>query len=172
MKTSHLLIITITFLLFPVAAMAQKSVEGLPDDLDTEKIIFLKYEQIEGDHNIPYAQRKRNKERNILAGHANKALKVEAKKYPFSYIISNRSEYAKFAQEGYKYVLENDMMNAYNYGEVVSAGSQKIFAAPMYLREIATGKRYELFTIKQNVVYEYAKIMKKFNSMVRKEYDL
>ena len=170
LKKSNILLVAL--LLSFTIVRSQDTTEGLPDDLNTTKVIFLKYEQIEGDPNIPYAQRKRNKERNALSLQANKELKLRAYDYPFDYKISDRSTYYNLVEEGYKYVLENDMMNAYNYGEVVSAGGGRIFASSMYLKDLKTGKRFELFVIKQDMVYDYDKIMKLFIKMVEKEYEL
>lgn len=163
-------IITLLFVCSNIC-VGQKKANLLPNDLASEKIIFFEFEHIENDVNMPYAQRKRISHRNVISKQANKELAIEATFYPFQYIISNRSDYFKFIDNGYKYVLENDMMNSYNYGENISPGKHKLFSSTMYLKDLTTGKRYELFSITQDIVYEYATIMKKFNKIVKKEYN-
>ncbi|MDH5365817.1 MAG: hypothetical protein OEW67_02465 [Cyclobacteriaceae bacterium] len=160
-------IITLIFV-FSNICISQKKVVVLPDDLTTEKIIFLKYEQIENDVRMPYAQRKRISHRNLISKQANKELELEATYYPFQYIISNRSDYFKFINNGYKYVLENDMMNSYNNGESIEPGKHKLFSSTMYIKDLTTGKRYDLFSITQDEVYEYASIIKKLNKIIKK----
>lgn len=153
------------------AANAQKNTNLLPKDLENEKVIFLEYERIENDVNMPYAQRKKNSHRNKVSITANKELKLHATYYPFGYIISNRSEYHNLVDRGFKYVLENDMMNSYNYGENVNAGTNTIYTSSMYLKDLETGERFELFSVKQHLIYNYEDIMKKFCKLVNKEYD-
>lgn len=153
-------------------SIAQKKAPLLPADLTTEKVIFLAYERIENDVNMPYAQRKRNTYRNKASIDANKELKLQATYYPFGYVISNRSDYHQLINSGYKYVLENDMMNSYNYGENIEAGTNTIYTSTMYLKDLSTGKRYELFSVKQHLIYEYGTIMKRFCKLIKKEYGI
>jgi len=168
--------INLTFLLFVflnavTGSWAQKNSYNIPDDLEQEKIIFLEFESIENDVNMPYAQRKRNSHRNTVSVDANKSLKIGATYYPFGYVISNRSEYFNLSTAGYKYVLENDMMNSYNNGEHIDAGRNKLFSSPMYIMNLATGERFELFSVTQDEIYDYEDIMKDFVKLVRKTFD-
>lgn len=173
MKPHHLIVLCTWLLLGTQLCTAQRKNERLlPEDLNSEKVIFLEYERIENDVNMPYAQRKRNSHRNSLSIKSNKELKLEATYYPFDYVISNRSDYFELIDQGFKYVLENDMMNSYNHGENVSAGTNTIYTSTMYLKDLTTGKRYELFPVKQHLIYEYGSIMKSFCKLVKKEYDI
>lgn len=161
-------IISLTILF--TSLYAQKS-ELLPEDLNSSKVIFLKYEQIENDPRQPYSLRQQISHRNKISVEANRQLKLGASYYPYDYVLSTRSEYFDLKEQGYKYVLENDLMNAYNNGEVVEAAGNKIYAANMYLMDLETGKRFELFTVKQHNIYDYDMIMKKFCKIVKKEFD-
>ncbi|MDH5476006.1 MAG: hypothetical protein OEX22_09975 [Cyclobacteriaceae bacterium] len=172
MKSFYILPLFVFLSISTLVCRGQKKAFVLPTDLKTEKVIFLEYEHIKNDVNMPYAQRKRNSHRNVISIEANKELALEATYYPFQYIISNRSEYYTLIKKGYKYVLENDMMNSYNYGENVDAGKNKLFSSTMYLKDLNTGKRYDLFMVTQDIVYEYGTIMKKFRKIIQKEFGI
>jgi hypothetical protein len=99
----------------------------------------------------------------------NKALREEVKKYPFKYTVASRSKVRELKQKGYKYVLENDMMNGYNSGDPMFRPFEKYIAA-FYVMDLQTGKKYFLFTISQNFAYRYDYTMDKFVDKVSKKY--
>ena len=171
MKKNNLTFLLLVFLSAVTSSWAQKNSYKLPEDLADEKIIFLEFESIQNDVNMPYAQRKRNSHRNTVSVDANKYSKLGVTYYPFGYTISNRSEYFNLTSAGYKYVLENDMMNSYNNGEHIDAGRNKLFSSPMYIMDLGTGERFELFNVTQDEIYDYEGIMKDFVKLVRKAYD-
>ncbi len=89
-----------------VAEEELKFVDGLPDDLNTSKVIFLKYDMVKvdaKDRKAEYYQKKHNK--NVPD--ANAELAEAAKKYPFEYTIASRKDIEKLKGEGYKYVLDS-----------------------------------------------------------------
>ena len=159
------------FVFAPLVPCSAQSSKTLPNDLSESKVIFLEYEHIHNNYETPYAMRKKNNYRNTLASKANHELRTEAKYYPFEYKVAKRSDYKNLMEKGYDYILENDMMEAYNNGEQVDAGANKIYSAPMYLLHIKTGIRYELFDVKQTAVYEYGKIIRRFCKLVKDEFN-
>ena len=114
-----LLIIFVSVLAYNMAwckgnIQQEVKIKGLPKDLNKEKIIFLEYEQIPIEQNTPRKFAKMYKFRNEAAIEANRQLHEAVKNYPFEYVISKRSEYKELIDKGYRYVLENDMMEKYN----------------------------------------------------------
>lgn len=149
--------------------ICQKTHKGLPDDLDSEKIVFLSFEQLDTDPRMQKRILKYYEESNKKSKEANEMLIQHAKDYPFEYRISERATYKELRQQGYKYVLNNLLMEEYNNG-TPAMGSGIIYYSPLYIENIETGDRYELFDIKQIFVYRYDIIMKKFIKEVNQKF--
>ena len=75
-------------------------------------------------------------------------------------------------KNAYKWPEPTPVVNSYNYGESINAGSNSIFAAPMYIKNLETGERFELFSVKQHIIYDYEAIMKQFVKIVKKNYEI
>jgi hypothetical protein len=157
-------------LTLPLSTLAQEKINGLPDDLDKTKIIFLEFEMLPVGPEIHPRSRKFFMKRNEVLDKNNKMLKEEVLNYPFTYTISKRSEYKKLLNEGYKYVLESDMLQAYNSGDGVYAGGNSKYVSSMYLLDIASGDTYNLFTIEQSHMTRYGMIISKFIKKVNRDY--
>ena len=149
---------------------AQEKIEGLPDDLDKVKIVFLEYEQLPITDNMYKIVRKSYTKRNEVFIENNKELAKEVKNYPYAYVLSKRAEYKGLADRGYKYVLENDLLESFNNGLQTAAGGNIVYASPMYLKDIKTGTRYELFTVSEGYFHRYGWIISKFNEKVKRHY--
>jgi hypothetical protein len=170
MKTIELLLIL--FFISFINANAQKQMVGYPNDLDKEIIIFLEYEQIPIDEKMSWAQKHMYKSRNNLAPQSNQELRKKVADYPFKYVISSRSVYKDSLVKTCKYVLENDMMEAYNNGVNLYAGMHAQYESPMYIKDLQTGTKYILFSINSNEAYYYTGIMKKINKQVKKKFKI
>ena len=150
-------------------SIAQKDENGLPDDLNVESIVFLKFDSMFLEPGSSKAQQRDIRWRNEMGTRGNKALMEEVKRYPFKYTIASRSELAALSQKGYKYILENDMMNGYNSGDPMFVPFEKYIAA-FYVMDLQNGKKYFLFTISQGFAYRYDYTMNKCVDKVIKKY--
>ncbi len=150
--------------------VTQKNYNGLPDDLNKEKIIFLKFDSIQVTDDLRNGQQRDFNKRNKFATKSNAILIEEAKKYPFACILATRSEVKVLAKQGYRYVLENDMMNGFNSGNDMYISSSTKYIAPFYILDLSNGDKYTLFTISQSYAYRYDYNMGKFLKKVSKKY--
>ena len=106
MKKIYTLLILSCFIV--IANAQDKYVDGVPDDLNKSKTIFLRYDSIQGnaasktDRKVKYYQAKHNK--NVPD--ANKELAEALKKYPFEYTIASRTDIEELKSRGYKYLLD------------------------------------------------------------------
>ena len=169
MKNVNTLFTLACFLLFSVAVSAQK--KKLPEDLNVEKIVFFEYEELPIEDGMKNMVKRMYTKRNKYGAESNAQLKEAAKKYPFNYTISNRSNVEELIAQGYKYALDNDMMIKYNNGVNMYAGSDTRYVADMFVLNLETGSRYYLFEISSTYCYAYKKIMNKFINKVNKEFE-
>jgi hypothetical protein len=165
MKASLVLV----FALMAFVTYSQKDMKGVPANLKDEKIIFLEYEQIPIDPSWPKILSYNFERRNKEAIKANDMLAKRVKDYPYASIISRRSEYKSLATQGVRYVLESEIMKALNNGEQVG-GLNKTYYAMVYVYDLTTGDRYELFKLTESRAYDYNWIMDKFISTVKKTF--
>lgn len=150
-----------------------QDVKGFPEDLNKEKIIFLKYEQIKISDRFGKLVKKMYTRHNKAVVESNEMLEKEAKKYPFDYVISTRAEYKDLIEQGYKYVLECDMMEYYNNGKgAVASDVRTKFYSDLYIKDLQTGDKYTLFEISDTYLIRYDKLMQKFNQKVKKNFDV
>jgi len=166
---SYTLLILQVLILFSSPSFGQKDVNGLPDDLNIESIVFLKFDSMSLEPGSSKAAQRDIRWRNEMATKGNNALMEEVKRYPFKYTIASRSKLKELKEKGYKYILENDMMNGYNSGDPMFRPFEKYIAA-FYVLDLQTGKKYFLFTISQTYAYRYDYTMNKFVDKVTKKY--
>lgn len=171
MKYISSLLISLSIVLLFDSAFAQNTFSGYPEDLPVEKIIFLEYDQLEITEDLKKSLKKTYEHRNVKAKTANAQLKeLVDNGYRFDYMIAKRSDIDNLKEEGYKYVLENDMMKSYNNGESTYAGANSSYVSDMYILDLSNGDKYFIFQIGQSYVYFYKGIMKKFLKQVNKEF--
>ncbi|MBC5773206.1 hypothetical protein H8S95_03950 [Pontibacter sp. KCTC 32443] len=153
-------------------SFAQKMEEGLPEDLPQSKIMFLAYEMLDPARAQLRKPLMRYYEKcNEQAVKANEKLKAAASEYPYEHIIITRAELIeKTYPKGYKYVMNCDLMDAQNNGEIVYAPNTK-FYSPLYILNIETGERYELMMLAQAGVYSFEKIMNTLNKKIKKQFN-
>jgi hypothetical protein len=163
------LLLLVLLIAAPIFVRAQKEIKGIPSDLKNEKVIFFEYEQLPIDPAWPKMLINNYQKRNTEAEKANKMLADESKKYPFAFVISKRSEYQALSSQDYRYVLENEMMKALNNGDEMHKAFTT-YHSPVYLLDLKTGDRYELFDMSQSYVYNYEWIMQKLINKLKKEF--
>ena len=146
----------------------QETYDDLPENLMIETIVFLEYEELYIDDDMYNSMKKMYKKRNGYTIRANKELHAVVENYPFDYVISNRSEAKTWVEKGYKYVYDCPIMTAYNDGENLYAGTNTNYVAMMYVYDLTTGDKYEVFKLKDNLSYHYKYIMNKLINKAKK----
>lgn len=150
-------------------SFAQNTFRRYPTDLKQVGVVFLAYEQFEVDAELKKSEIKAIEFRNVKAKQANEQLKLATEKYPYEFIIATRSELDKLKEQGFRYVLENDMMNRADNPNEKNANMNSNSVSEMYLMDLENGDKYYLFQIVQSYVYFYKGIMKKFINQVEKD---
>lgn len=156
-------------LLTSSVVFAQKSKNKLPQDLKTEKLILLQYEELPIESYYPKMVKNRYEVFNVVIKRTNPKLVKEAKKYPFEYTISQRAKYEELKDQGYKYVLECDMMEEMNNG-TFTPGTNVRYFSDVYILDMETKKKYVLFDISQSDLFDYKEIITKLNKLVKKQF--
>ncbi len=167
---------SLTFLaliILPLLSIAQREYEGLPDDLNEQKLILLNYEPININEKKPEGEeekyiRRRKKLHNRAVEQANEYLRTSAIEYPFKYAIAGHSSYEKLVGAGYKYVLESNCFD--NERLMKSPESGILLIYDFYIKDLTTGDIYILFHLDEMKVYDYRLIMKKLNKLVKKKF--
>lgn len=161
------------FLIFPLFLSAQEFTlaEGLPDDLKTEKVIFLAHQAIEVTFNPENGKAEeylhlRQINHNEVIEEANEELEKYAKRYPFGYIISNNSEYKELVLNGYKYVIESKV---YDYDHLNRHPEEdELIVFEYFLIDLYNGKAYKVFELDEMKVYDAKLFIRKFSKVLKK----
>lgn len=170
MNTLKIFIISTGLMALSLSGFSQHTYYGLPAELKDHTIVFLEYEMLPVRPHMNKMIRKMYEKRNKSAVEANQQLREAVKAYPFPYVISTRAEYKSWAEKGYRYVYENDLMEKYNNGANVYAGQQKRYVSDMYVQDLQTKDKYVAFELSQTFVYYYKGIMRKLMKQVKKKF--
>ena len=156
-------------------------IEELPKDLNTSKVIFLRYDSVTvdaKDKTAKYYQQKHN--RNVPA--ANKELAEAAKKYPFEYTIASRKNLDNLKSKGYKYVMDSEAFQNMSVGfrqdyNIISYGETRTKTAvsyhyKLYFKDMEKNVAYIISEkLTENQLYFPKYVMNKFViSKVKKQY--
>jgi len=165
----------ILFLLaFPLTLFSQTVIkEGVPKDLDQEKIIFLKHEEIEitadkkGKKADKYLYLRQSNHNNVIK-EANDKLKVAALEYPFKYALSTKSKYESLLGAGYKYVFTS---NVYSNDHLMGQPAEdELIVFEYFILDVKEDVAFKVFEMDEMKVYDSKLMMRKLNKEVRKAY--
>jgi len=151
--------------------------KGIPDDLKTSEIIFLKYDSAAESNIKPKGKdekiRSANKKKhNKKVPKANNELMASTKKYPFNYVITCRNEIDKYKARGCKYVLDFQPFIKLKEG-VMQADADNTESYPLFLRDLTNEDIYIVEYVDQSFAYQYSDIIEKiFLKEVKKKYKL
>ena len=167
--------LTLVLLVVGFASVAQLGKKGLPDDLNTSKIVFLRLDSAEEFH--PKSKDRAGKEmannrkkHNKKVQDANEELMKSSKKYPYQYTIAYRSALDNCKAHGYKYVLDFQPFIKMKEGEM-TANEEVTSSFPLYLCNLNTKEVFIVEDIDQYFTYRYADIIEKvFLKEVKKKY--
>jgi hypothetical protein len=145
--------------------------EGIPDDLDQEKIIFLQHEPVEvtAREKSKKAEKylyERQTNHNRVIIESNIKLKGAALKYPYEYGITGPSTYSKLAEAGYKYVLQSSVYK-YDYLKGQPAENEMI-VYEYFIYDMENNVAYEVFKIDEMKVYDFKLIIRKLNKAIKR----
>lgn len=147
--------------------------EGVPSDLDKNKIIFLNHGKItvtavkDSSEQQDYLHLRQTNHNDIIK-ESNSKLKVAALEYPFPYIIANKSNYEPLVKAGYKYLLDSE---AYNYDNLaVQPAQDELIIYEFFIRDLTTNVAYKVFELDEMKIYDGKLIIKKLNKAVKKQF--
>ncbi len=164
--------LVIAIFLSPLLISAQvEIIKGIPEDIETSKIIFLEHEKIEiGTDEENEAAKEyvllRQKTHNEVIIEYNKQLEFAAKQYPYDYTISTPSEYLSLKDKGYKYVLDSELFKYKHLKNQPEEDALIVFE--YYLRDLSSDKLYSIFELDEMKVYDPKLIVKKLNKALDK----
>jgi hypothetical protein len=160
-------------LMLPFLLSAQDFIleEGLPDDLNQEKVIFLKHQAIE----VTFDPEKGSAEEylhlrqinhNEVIEEANNELEEFAKRYPFEYTVSNQSDYKELVLKGYKYVLQSEV---YDYDYLYRHPEEdELIVFEYFLIDLYNGKAYKVFELDEMKVYDAKLLIRRFSRKLKR----
>lgn len=165
--------IWLALLFFPFSLSAQDFTleEGLPNDLNQEKIIFLKHQAIEVTFNPEESKAEeylhlRQINHNEVIEEANNELEKFAQRYPFEYTISNQSDYKELVLKGHKYVLESEV---YDYDHLNRHPEEdELIVFEYFLIDLYNGKAYKVFELDEMKVYDAKLLIRKFSRVLKR----
>lgn len=160
-------------LIFPLFLSAQEFTlaEGLPNDLKTEKVIFLAHQAIEVTFNPEKGKAEeylhlRQINHNEVIEEANNELEKFAQRYPFEYAISNQSDYKELVLKGHKYVLESEV---YDYDHLYRHPEEdELIVFEYFLIDLYNGKAYKVFELDEMKVYDAKLLIRKFSRVLKR----
>lgn len=162
------------FFLSPLLIIAQPVIKkGLPNDLDKERIIFLKHEKVEvlADKKAGKQQKYlhlRQTNHNKIIEEANDELVVAAMDYPFGYAISSLSKYESILQAGYKYVL---ISNSYkNEHVMVQPNEGELIVFEYFILDVEGDVAYKAFELDEMKVYDSKLLIRRLNKAIKKAF--
>ena len=146
---------------------------GLPDDLDQEKIIFLEHEKIKVT-----ADKKNGKEEkylhlrqtnhNSVIEESNTKLKGAALQYPFKYAFATPSTYESLLKAGYRYVLQS---RVYSYEHLKTQPKEgELIVFEYYIFDTQKNVAFKAFELDEMKVYDSKLLMKRLTKALRKKY--
>ena len=144
--------------------------KGIPEDLDKEKIIFLKHEPIklsefeEETKSTEYILQRQKNHNRILA-QSNGKLEIAAMDYPFEYAITTPSTYFSLAEAGYKYVLQSSV---YQYEHLMAQPPEdELLVFKYFIFDMQNNIAYEVFRLDEMKVYDFKLVIKKLNKAIK-----
>lgn len=166
----------IVFLLFFLPLFGHSQVQilnGLPTDLDKEKIIFLQHEpmKITVDPKNSRADKyvhHRQKNHNRVIDEANQELLTAAMSYPFKYALASYTTYEKLKDAGYKYVLYSNVYKNDYLKKHPEADALIVFE--YFILDMENDLGYKVFEMDEMKVYDSKMLMKRLNKALKDLY--
>lgn len=161
-------------LFIPLVSFSQVQIlNGLPTDLDKEKIIFLQHEPMKITINPKESRANkyiyhRQKTHNRVIDEANQELLTAAMSYPFKYALASFSSYKKLKDAGYKYVLystvyKNDYLKKH-------PEEDELIVFEYFILDMEQDLAYKLFEMDEMKVYDSKMLMRKLNRALKNLY--
>ncbi|MBD99278.1 MAG: hypothetical protein CMO34_05490 [Verrucomicrobia bacterium] len=161
-------------LLLPFVLNSQPIVrDGLPLDLNQEKIILLKHEKIEvkADKKAGKQQKYlylRQSNHNSVIEESNEKLILAAMDYPFEYAISTLSKYKSILKAGYKYVL---ISNVYKNEHLYSQPNEgELIVFEYFILDVNENVAFKVFELDEMKVYDSKMLIRRLNKALKKQY--
>lgn len=164
-------------LCLPFVGSSQSQVQvlnGLPTDLDKEKVVFLQHEPIKitvdpknskADKYIHHRQKTHNK----VIDESNQELLTAAMSYPYKYALASFTTYEKLSDAGYKYVLyssvyKNDYLKKH-------PEEDELIVFEYFILDMKNDLAYKVFEMDEMKVYDSKMLMRKLNKALKGVYN-
>ena len=140
--------------------------KGLPNDLDKNKLIFIRLDSAIVEAERPKGRLKRTewgikRMHNQNVNRSNDELELTAQEYPFEHVITTRNQVAEYMKKGYKYVFDFKPFVDAQEGIRHSNGNYTV-KFPVYILDLTTNATYNLGYLADNFVYRYKTILTRY----------
>lgn len=170
-KKNKMRLLVLLFVL-PLFSIGQTTfLNGVPNDLDQNKIIFLKHEPVDvtADPKESKAEKyvhHRQKNHNRVIDESNQELAAAALKYPFEYAIATQSSYESLVPAGYKYVLISQVYK--NEYLKKHPEEDELIVFEYFILDVEGNIAYKVFELDEMKVYDSKMLMRKLNKEIKK----
>lgn len=164
----------LAFLLFFLPSLLQAQdhtfKSGIPNDLETEKIIFLEHEKVNVTANAKESKAakylyKRQMAHNVAIKEANIKLRGAALSYPHEYAIASPSTYKSLIPAGYKYVLQSGL---YTYDNLKSQPNEdELIVYEYFIHDVENDIAYKVFELDEMKIYDFKLVIKKLKKAIK-----
>lgn len=159
-------LLLIPFILVTRVLWAQEIqvMDGIPEDIANQKIIFFKYEPVtiesteKNNKQEKYIQLRRENHNRVIK-EFNKELTIATMQYPFQYAITTKSRYKPLINAGYKYILDCNVYDNKHLEGQPNEGELIVFE--YYIIDVENGLAYKVFQLDEMKVYDAKLIIKK-----------
>jgi hypothetical protein len=148
--------------------MSQTKTIGLPSDIKSVGVIFLKHQlaEIEETSNPSNSEKLKNKNKeqhNVMAPKANDKLENVLAEYPYKYVVANdRSQLGELYEEGYKYVLDCVAYDNMKNGNFKSSAKVEYFYE-LYIKDLSANTIYIITDkLSERSVYDFKLMINKY----------
>lgn len=156
---------------FSLGQAPSKMVDHLPNDLNQEKIIFLRYDSAAIDlasNERGYIARQKNYNKAIPKSNAKLMKSVE--EYPFPYVVAYEKDLPRLKQEGVKYVISCDAFKIFREGTWNSDPQLRIHHV-LYIYDLTTDTGYIVDrSFLEGFILNYPLIMEQLLKKIKRQF--
>lgn len=158
-------LIPVIFAPFILLGQEVQFMDGTPPDLESEKIIFFKFEpiQVSADKDGKAQERYihlRQTNHNKVIKEANRELTVAAMSYSNRYAITTKSRHKPLLNAGYKYVLDSRVYDNEHLHGQPKEGELIVFE--YFIVDTENLLAYKVFQLDEMKVYDSKMLMRRF----------
>lgn len=163
----------LTFLMFFSAFVWGQEVQimdGIPQDLEDEKIIFFKFEPVEvtakedGKAQDRYLHLRQTNHNQVIK-EANRELTLAAMDYPYAYAITQKSRHKPLLGAGYKYILTSKVYDNEHLKTQPQEGELIVFE--YFIVDTQNLLAYKVFQLDEMKVYDSKMLIRRLKKAIK-----